>query len=418
MASLPAPQQAPTARLFYAAAKAAANGVTDATTKLQHRYWGHWKQWCKKRDLDPFLQSTIQGPMPSCDQLYWLGAFAEEIRLGGAGRGHQVRVGSVQDALAALATTFQLAGINPPPTHTDASREHYHKALERQLKGYRKEDPPTEPHYAVPVSLIEAILDEATNYHPPNHPRAPPKRRNKTARRKAKALAIADLVCIAFFFLLRVGEYTKSPKSQGARQTIPFRVGDVILKDANHKRIPLTASLALLQATEATISIPNQKNGVKGSIIRQECTGTRYSPVRAIARRIYSILSNGGNLQTPIYTYYAQPNHAYYITASEINTTLKDAAALIDLYTPEMGYTKRDISSHSLRAGGAMAMHLNGVDALTIQKQGRWRSQTFLCYIHEQISAFSTGLSIKMSQHIPFRAIAGPTLLERCAPMA
>jgi hypothetical protein len=58
-----------------------------------------------------------------------------------------------------------------------------------------------------------------------------------------------------------------------------------------------------------------------------------------------------------------------------------------------------------------MAMHLNGVDANTIRKMGRWKSDTFLMYIHEQISAFATGVSIKMSTAIQFRHIAGPTLV-------
>ena len=57
-----------------------------------------------------------------------------------------------------------------------------------------------------------------------------------------------------------------------------------------------------------------------------------------------------------------------------------------------------------------MAMHLNGIDPNTIQKIGRWKSNTFLMYIHEQISAFATGVSEKMSNAIPFRHIAGPTV--------
>ena len=57
-----------------------------------------------------------------------------------------------------------------------------------------------------------------------------------------------------------------------------------------------------------------------------------------------------------------------------------------------------------------MAMHLNGIHRDTIRKQGRWSSDTFLMYIHEQISAFSAGLSAKMSQHIGWFNIAGPSL--------
>ena len=62
-----------------------------------------------------------------------------------------------------------------------------------------------------------------------------------------------------------------------------------------------------------------------------------------------------------------------------------------------------------------MAMHLNGCTNLAIQKQGRWSSDTFLMYIHEQISAFSEGVSTRMGQRIGWRSIAGPTVTDAAA---
>jgi len=168
----------------------------------------------------------------------------------------------------------------------------------------------------------------------------------------------------------------------------------------------------LLTATEATIRMPNQKNGVKGQCIHQECTGDIYSPVKSLARRVHDILQHQGTPTTGLFNF----SHPLYttwrtITSHHVNTALKQAGADIGLY--ELGYSEGDVSSHSLRAGGAMAMHLNGIDPNTIQKMGRWKSRTFLMYIHEQISAFATGVSIKMSNHIPFRHIAGPTITRR-----
>ena len=78
------------------------------------------------------------------------------------------------------------------------------------------------------------------------------------------------------------------------------------------------------------------------------------------------------------------------------------------------------VSTHSLRSGGATAMFLNGVDEITIKKMGRWSSDTFLIYIQEQLSLFSKGISEKMSKLFNFNfainsraLIAGlkPTLL-------
>jgi hypothetical protein len=155
--------------------------------------------------------------------------------------------------------------------------------------------------------------------------------------------------------------------------------------------------------------MPNQKNGVKGQCIHHECTGTSYSPIKSLARRVHHIMTNGGTPRHSLY-HYSHPLSTTWgaITSQHINQTLKLAGEEIGLYT--LGYTASDVSSHSLRAGGAMAMHLNGISTNTIQKLGRWKSTTFLMYIHEQISAFATGVSLKMSNSIPFRHIAGPAV--------
>jgi hypothetical protein len=50
-------------------------------------------------------------------------------------------------------------------------------------------------------------------------------------------------------------------------------------------------------------------------------------------------------------------------------------------------------------------MHLNGIPDSTIQKMGRWSSDTFLIYIHEQIAAFSKGVSKQMGLNVNFKNI-------------
>ena len=64
------------------------------------------------------------------------------------------------------------------------------------------------------------------------------------------------------------------------------------------------------------------------------------------------------------------------------------------------------IGAHSLRAGGAMALKLQGFDDTTIMKMGRWTSLTFLQYIHNQIAHLSKNISKKMSETLPFLNIA------------
>ena len=65
-----------------------------------------------------------------------------------------------------------------------------------------------------------------------------------------------------------------------------------------------------------------------------------------------------------------------------------------------------------------MAMHLNHMSRDTIRKMGRWSSDTFLRYIHEQVSALSAGLSAKMATEIGWHNIEGPTLTDPAAAAA
>ena len=92
------------------------------------------------------------------------------------------------------------------------------------------------------------------------------------------------------------------------------------------------------------------------------------------------------------------------VTAAKMNKAVKYAVKFLNL--DKKGLLPEHVGSHSLRAGGAMAMHLNKVDHNTIKKMGRWSSDTFLMYIHEQIAAFSSGISTQMSNPIVFQNIA------------
>ena len=230
------------------------------------------------------------------------------------------------------------------------------------------------------------------------------------------AQATADLTTIAFYYLLRVGEYTQPPTDK-RRNTHPFAVHNVTFWDAEDRIIPVESPWARLQqATAATITIPRQKTGRKGQSIHQQCTGLPTSPVKALARRVHHILSNGGPVSTPIYTVYDPVffTHPQTVTPKRVNDAIRTAAGAIGLW--EMGYQPRQVSSHSLRAGGAMALHLHGVDITTIKKLGRWTSKTFEDYIHIQISSFSSGLSVQMAHNIPFQQIAPPRHTRLNAP--
>jgi len=69
------------------------------------------------------------------------------------------------------------------------------------------------------------------------------------------------------------------------------------------------------------------------------------------------------------------------------------------------GYTLNRISSHSLRAGGTMAMKLSGASDSTMMWVGRWTSLTYLTYIHSQIGALTAGVAWRMSTVFIFQNV-------------
>jgi hypothetical protein len=220
------------------------------------------------------------------------------------------------------------------------------------------------------------------------------------------------MATIAFYYLLRVGEYTGHTK-KAKRRTKQFRACDITFFDRHDNIIPNHAPLTeLLTATTAVMRITNQKNGTRGSRISHTCSGTKACPVKALVRRVHYIMNHPECFATDIIsTYYSdRAKQTQPLQAGDINKLVKTAVCLLGL--DKKGFPPECISSHSLRAGGAMAMHLNNIDRDKIRKQGRWSSDTFLMYIHEQISAFSAGLAMQMSTEIGWHNIDGPTLLE------
>jgi hypothetical protein len=356
--------------------------VVETTNYERRRFWSIWTGFldthypCIRHDL-----SDIDRPK----QLALLGAYAEYVRLGHGnvsnGQG-KCRTQKVELALRAISQTLELDGM-PSPVLT--SQGTYPLSLKRQLDSYRKQDPPTKSKLALPFSVLEYLQ----SIHQPT-----------TSQRQQ---ATVDLCIIAWFYLLRVGEYTR-PRTKST-QTTPIRVCDITFWN-NTTTLPHTLPLELLlhRCTSATIQLDNQKNGKRNATIHQQATRTDVCPVKALIRRVVHIRLHTTNTQTLIGTYFSPSKpHGWIVTATDINTTLKNAVTSLGL--ARFNIAPGDISSHSLRAGGAMALHLNGVPDRTIQILGRWSSDTFLIYIHQQIAAFSHNLSTLMSKNIIYHNI-------------
>ena len=108
------------------------------------------------------------------------------------------------------------------------------------LKSYSKQDPPPDQVKPYPTQVLCRIMSIAAHQNDPVNQ------------------AIADMICIAFFFLLRPGEYAISTSD-----SMPFTLPNVQLFRGDTRLNLFTASSKeLLTATFSTLTFTTQKNGV------------------------------------------------------------------------------------------------------------------------------------------------------------
>lgn len=342
--------------------------------------WHWWTTMCTEWELDPWLRQCTQ---PQRNQSIL--AFAAAIR---AGRFHsRPPVGSqtIEKAVRTIAQRHAAAFLPDPRCLSDISLE-LHPDLCRLYRSYRESDPATRPQK--PLSL-KAIIWLTTVY-----PKCAP---DPTAQRLYQA--IADLSLLAFFFLLRVSEYTKPQRSQ--QRTVPLRRKDIRLWHHGHALSDLSDYQSLSRATAVTISLDNQKNGRRSEAVTHPASQHQcLCPVRTMAQRLYQLALFPPD--TPIYTVpNSPPSAATHVTSSMMRSAIRLA---VTATMSQDGFNPADFGTHSLRVTGALALHAAGYDESTIKRIGRWSSNTYLRYISPQVAAtLDADLSQNMLQSLDLR---------------
>ncbi len=223
--------------------------------------------------------------------------------------------------------------------------------------------------------------------------------------------AVGDLTLIAFYYLLRIGEYTTKGARNNSKQTEEFKMGDIMLfaKDTNGNLRCLTRDAPddlIANAEGATMKLDNQKNGWKGVCVYQETNGDQiFCPVCALGRQYLHLQANGATAKTIISAYYHEGKH-FDVTSDHVSVALKMAAIALE-YPILKGIPIKRINTHSLRSGGANALALAGYSDMQIQKMGRWRGATFKEYVRNELACFSTGMSQDMQKKFGFVNVAG-----------
>jgi hypothetical protein len=272
--------------------------------------------------------------------------------------------------------------------------EKFLPALQIMIEGYSKEDPPTRKMLPietdVPQLLVELGYSESGTAH---------------------AQAIGDLTLIAFYYLLRIGEYTVKGKRHNKKQTVQFKLEDVTFykktRAGQLRCLPKNAPHQLvLSADSATLKLDNQKNGWKGVCVHQETNGEPvHCPIRALGRRVIHLRQNGAANTSFLSTFYHEGKKCD-VLGEDISKSLKMAATLLE-YPETRGIPVELVDTHSLRCGGANALALSGYSDTQIQKMGRWRGATFKEYIREQLACYSEGMTTKMKRNFKFVNVHG-----------
>lgn len=267
------------------------------------------------------------------------------------------------------------------------------------LDGWRKADPPTTKMLPVEADVPEFLAGVG---------------RGATATELDRV--VGDLALIAFYYLLRVGEYTIKGARTETKQTVQFKKEDITFFKKNQQGQLRCLSRSapdhlIMTADGATLKLDNQKNGWKGVCVYQEHNGEIFNcPVRALGRRFRHLRQHEATAKTFLSTYWVD-GVRFDVTAEDMSMALKQAAAALE-YPVTKGIPIERINTHSLRSGGANALALSGYSDTQIQKMGRWRGATFKEYIREELACYAAGMSGDMKRKFNFVNIAGNAFHE------
>jgi hypothetical protein len=138
--------------------------------------------------------------------------------------------------------------------------------LIRQLAAYAKDDPPPQRVKPVPISILRLAAEF------------------RLMADSCKANAIADMLLLGFYFMLRPGEYAHTD----SREATPFRLRHVHIFARNQRINHLTCPIyQLATASSVALEFDKQKNGVRGELIGLSRSGHPTNcPVMAILNRL------------------------------------------------------------------------------------------------------------------------------------
>jgi hypothetical protein len=293
----------------------------------------------------------------------------------------------VEDALRHVAQAFARVGSPDPRLNSFGEVDFRLQAL---LQSWKKTDAP--PTRVKPLPLVVLRRAHGDALQRPTH----------------RFSHAGDCLVLAYFFLLRPGEYSGVPLT--AADDL-FRLQDVGVWIGHRRLDPLRCPAAdLLAASFATLTFTTQKNGVRGETIGHGCSGhPTLCPVGALVRCLLHLRDHGATATTPLNAFRSPGPHDawHYVRPADITALLRQAVRLLPPSLTD--FSANDISARSTRAGGAMAMLCGGIDSDRIRLIGRWRSDEMYRYLHIQAQPVMSGVATIMLRGGDYRLNSPPS---------
>jgi len=183
------------------------------------------------------IPSSATGMTPT-DPVPTLQIFDQRYRDGRlAPSGNTVRSRTVEDATRAVGQKFARMGTKDIRKDATGGIDF---RIQQQLRSYKKDDAPPSRVKPIPITIILYILHAACG-----------------AKRDPGSQAIADIIAIAFFYILRPGEYAGTTTDNAA-----FTLDDVELHVGDRRLNIFKDPIGMIKAaTSVSLAFTTQKNG-------------------------------------------------------------------------------------------------------------------------------------------------------------
>ena len=357
--------------------------TTGKTRRSRAGAFAHWEAYCQELGHDSLLSAV-----PRENRLSYLLAYGHKYRQLGKWAPRKtakpVRAGTVDAALIAIGQGFTDLGRQDPrkAPGSDTLPPVYRDFIE----GLKRNDEPQTRVYPVGLTFIQAMHDWL-DFDDANH--------------GLFNRHVLQLTIIGFFWLMRPCEFLHSDDTELRTQAFEFK--DITLTYQGRSYTGPAASFlndvtTFADITDVGVTFTDQKNGIKGEVIRQRANSHAYlCPAKAIAWILHHFHSWNAPPTTPLSHHYDHHLTSWRtVKYVHVTNALRNCAGNIHATT---GVDPFLLTVKGLRPGGATSLLCAGVDSDAARVLGRWRSDAMLTYLRVQVSAVANHYSQRMLAH-------------------